>query len=113
MGKESITLFAKDGAIHDALHVTASIHLGGGDVNLIAVAIGVLDCSSIDNAIETCPERSAHAHGARFAGGVESVTGKRERFEALGGFAYCADLSVGTGVELLFYGVQRAQQQLP
>jgi len=105
MSKESITLVAENGAVDDALHVAARVHFGGADVNLIAVAIGVLDGGAIDDPIETSPESGAHAHGAGLASGVEGVSGERNRLESLCGFANGADFGVGAGVEFLHDGV--------
>lgn len=112
MSKESITFAAEDGAVNDALHVAARIHFGGGDVNLIAVTVRLLDGGTVDHAIKTGPERRAHAHGAGLAGGVERVTGKRDCLEPFGGFTDCAHLGVGAGVKLLPDGVEGTQQQL-
>jgi len=112
MGKESITFVTENGAVDDALHITASVHLCSGDVDLIAVAICVFDGGTVNHSIETGPEGGAHAHGARFAGGVEGVSGKGNGFEALGGFADGAHFSVGAGIKLLPDGVEGAQQKL-
>ena len=112
MSKESITFAAEDGAVNDALHVAARIHFGGGDVNLIAVTVRLLDGGTVDHAIKTGPERRAHAHGAGLAGGVERVTGKRDCLEPFGGFADGAYFGVGAWIELLHDGVEGAQQKL-
>jgi len=108
MSKESITLVAENGADDEALHVAARGDFCSWDVNLIAMAICIGNGSSVDHAIETGPERGAHAHGARLAGGVERVAGKRNRFEPFGGLAYGAHFGVGTGVKLLHDGVEGA-----
>ena len=78
----------------------------------VAVSYTHLDVykrQSVDHAIETGPKGGAHAHGARFAGGVERVAGERNRLELLGGFANGTHFSVGAGVELLLDGVESAQ----
>lgn len=112
MSEKSITFVAKNGSVDDALHVTASVDLGGGNVNLIAVAIGVVDGGTVNDAIEASPKRCTHAHWAWLAGGVERITGERYRFETPGGLANSADFSVGAGVEFLLDGIERTEKQL-
>jgi len=109
MSKKSIAFVAKNGAVDDAFHVAACCNLGGRDVNLIAVAIGVGDGGAVNYAIDASPERGAHAHGAGLAGGVEGVTGERNCLESFCSFADGADLGMGTGVGLLLDGVEGAQ----
>ena len=111
VGEKSITFIAQDGTVDDALHVAARSDLGGGDLDLVAVAIGVGNGGAVDDAIETGPESRAHAHGTGLAGGVECVAGKREFLEALGGEADGTDFSVGAGVEFAGDVVESPQQQ--
>jgi hypothetical protein len=113
VSKQSIALVAKDRTIDDALHVASIIHFCCGDVDLIAVAIGVVNGGTVDDTIEASPECCAHAHGAGFAGGVEGVSGEGDCLEAPGGFANGADFSVRTGIELLLDGIEGAKQKLP
>jgi hypothetical protein len=54
-----------------------------GNPNLIAMAICVFDRGAVDHAIEASPQRRAHAHGAGLAGGVERVSGQRNRLSRL------------------------------
>ena len=100
MGEESVALVAQKGL---STMQCMSLRRGDfrrGNLNLLAVVVGVLDGSAVDDAIEAGPERGAHAHGAGLAGGVERVAGERKLLEVLGGEADGADLGVGAGVEL-------------
>src|ERR1700722_16071714 len=78
MGKKSITLIAQNGAIHSAAHVTPRCNFRCGYADLIAVAIRVFDCGSINDAIKAGPQCRAHAHGTRLAGGVEGIPPERD-----------------------------------
>lgn len=76
VGKKSITFVAQYGAVHNAGHIAARGDLGRRNPDLIAMTICVFDRRTVDDAIETRPKRRAHAHGTRFACGVERVTGQ-------------------------------------
>jgi hypothetical protein len=109
MGKKSIAFIAQNGAVDEAAHIAAGGDFSGGNADLVAMSIGVFNRRAIDNAVESRPERRAHAHGAGFASAVERVSSQRNPPEPLGGFANGAHFGVRAGIELLGYGVKRAQ----
>lgn len=112
MGKKSITLVAQNGAIHSAAHVAPRGDFRCRYVDLIAMAIRVFDCGSINDAIEASPQCRAHAHGARLAGAVKGVPPERDLLEPLGCLANGAHLGVRTGIELLRNRIQGTKKSL-
>jgi len=113
MSKKSIAFIAQKGAVYDTSHVAAGSHLGCRNADLITVAVCIFNRGSVDDAIEACPQCSAHAHGAWLACGVEGVSGQGELLEPPGCLADGPDFGVGAGIEFLGHRIQRAEQQLP
>lgn len=105
MREESEAGVAFDGAFDETGHVGALRYFGGGNLDLQTEAVGVGDGGAVDDAVEASPESACHAHGARFAGGVERVTAERKSLKLLAGEADAADFGVGAGVVLRAYGV--------
>ncbi len=112
VSKKSIAFVAQNRAIDDAAHIAARGHFSGGNLNLVAMAVGVCDSGAEDYSINTGPKRGAHAHGAWFAGGVERVPDERDLLEPPGGETNRAHLRVSAGIALLPHGIERAQKQL-
>ena len=111
MREKRVALLALNGAVDNAAHVAALSHFRSRYMNLQDVAFGVLNCGAIDNAVQLCPESTAHTHGARLAGGIQRIAGERKRFEAACGQTDGTDLSVERGVELAMRVIQNAQQE--
>ena len=112
VGKQSITFIAQNRAVHDATHVAARCNLSRGDLNLVAVAIGVGDGGSVDDPVKPRPERRAHAHGARFAGGVQGVPREGELLKPPGSEPDGTNFGVSTGIALLLHRVQSAKKNV-
>src|ERR1017187_10117891 len=112
MGKESIAFVAKNRTVHRASHIAPRGHFTSGNLNLIAMAICVFNRRAVDHAIQTGPQCCAHAHRARFAGGIKCVTGQRKLSKSLRCQPNCPYLSVCARVKFLPDCIQRAKQQL-
>jgi len=67
MSEESIALVAQERTLNNASHIAAGSHFFGGDLNLIAVAIGIFNRRTKDDSIEPRPQCGAHAHRAGLA----------------------------------------------
>src|ERR1700753_1976440 len=84
MSEKSVALISQEWTVHNTAHIAACGHFCCRYLDLVEVMVCVLDGRSVDNAIEPSPQRRAHAHRARLAGGVERVASERKSLKALG-----------------------------
>ena len=112
MGKEGIAEFPQDGPGYNALHVAAPGKLGGGNLNLAAMPVGILDGCAIDHTIESRPKSIGHAHGARLASGIKCIALEGVAPAFFAGQAHGAQLSVRGGVVFQGHSVAGAHERL-
>ena len=111
MSEKGIALLTEKWADNLAGQVAACGNFSCRNMNLIAVAVGILNGCAVNDAIEARPENGGHAHGTWLARGVKRISVKRDLMQLARGKTHGADLSVRGGINLLRNTVKGAKEQ--